>query len=461
MKKFPKINKIIWVRFIQSHMRSVSIVVGFVMLGILLINVYLIVESMALKERDLELTMDQVLGDLYESIEADYLLKKQLSFLFHSFEAKKLPPDPQIIQQVDQKVQHYLSEALNNYRHIPQQHEYAIFPALEEELLLSSSDTCQNSAVFTPFSIQIPTSQALYSHNELYLLGIYFPRKLKFMVFQLGRVLTILLFLFGLLVAMFGAILIAINSQKRLIHFRNEFINNLAHELKTPVFAASIIHKIAKQSLIEQNYEKLTKHLTLLDMENRDLGKRVERILEYSMLEEGTVHMDFQPYDITDIIQQSVDLYSPIVETKKGRLTVEYPSLSPLLRIDPVHIRSALNNLIDNALKYSQRIPLIHVSGQEVDGYFQIKVQDNGKGIAPEDHPYIFQKYYRASQGDLHTVKGFGLGLAYVKLITEKHEGEIAIQSKPGKGSTFILSLPIPQLTPSPYVASENSVNGR
>ena len=461
MKKFPKINKIIWVSFIQSHMRSVSIGVGIVLMGILAINVYLLAESLALKERDLELTMDKVLGDLYHSIEADYLLKKQLSFLFHTFEGKTQPPDPQIEQQVRNKVKQHVSEVLSNYSQIPKKYEYAIFADLSGGILLSSSDTCHNSTVFAPFSLQIPSSQILYTHRGTYLLGLYFPKKLTFMVFQLSRVLTILLFLFALLLALFGAILVAINSQKRLIHFRNEFINNLAHELKTPVFAASIIHKIAKRSLIEQNYEKLTKQLTLLDMENRDLGKRVERILEYSMLEEGTVHMDIQPYDITEIIQQSVDLYSPLVETQKGRLTVEYPPLSPLLRIDPIHVRSALNNLIDNALKYSQNIPLIHVSGREFEGNYLIKVQDNGKGIAPEDHGYIFQKYFRASQGDLHPVKGFGLGLAYVKLIAEKHGGEISIQSKLGKGSTFVLSFPIPQLTSSAYVPSENIINGR
>ncbi|MEM6628654.1 MAG: HAMP domain-containing sensor histidine kinase [Bacteroidota bacterium] len=442
-------------------MRSVSLVVGIVMLGILLINVYLISENIDLKKRDLAFTMDKVLGDVYGRIEADYLLKKQLSYLFHHHEAQNLPRDPEISQQVHRKIQQYLSEALWNNAQIPQNYEYAIFPARSDEILLGSSDTCRNSEIFVSYSMEIPTSQALYAHQEPYRLGIYFPRKLGFIAFQLGKVLSVLFVLFGLLAILLGATLVAIKSQGRLIQFRNEFINNLAHELKTPVFATSIIHKIARQSLVEQNYEKLTKQLTLLDLENRDLGKRVERILEYSMLEEGTVLMDFQPYDITDIIQQCVDLYTPLVEAKKGRLSVEYPALSPLLRIDPIHIRSALNNLIDNALKYSYRIPLIHVSGEESAGNYLIKVQDNGKGIAPEDHPYIFQKYYRASQGDLHTVKGFGLGLSYVKLIVEKHGGEVTISSNPGKGSTFILSFPIPQLTALTYVPSENTLNGR
>lgn len=457
-----KLTKFNLIRLVQSHARLVYLFIGISMLGVVALQGYLVYVVIDWQHTNFEDRVSKALEKVYEEIELEKkgLLKRNLSFLFQQQEAFYSIPDPDMVDSVKRALDTKLAEALSTIHPQPPRPEFAIFSEDSRQLLLSTSPAEVPLDQFDTYTHPLPAFPSQYASEENYLLGLYFPSYNWYIFSLLRQVFLILLVLFFVTLTLFTSTILTIASQEQTLFFRNEFINNLAHELKTPVFAASIIHKIAKKSLINQNYEKLTKQLTLLDMENRDLSKRVERILEYAMIEEGNMPMNFQLTDLDDLLSRCVALYRPIVESQRGRLIYVGPPLPVHLSIDPIQIKNVIHNLLDNALKYSERAPLIHISC-EPHGYgCTLYIRDNGKGIPLQNQPFIFEKFYRAPQGDEHNTKGFGLGLAYVKQVVEAHGGRVGLESKAGMGSTFSIMLPLEPKLDQSYVASQSTING-
>ena len=259
----------------------------------------------------------------------------------------------------------------------------------------------------------------------------YFLSKLN------GLTLPSILFLLGICATIIW-VLRTYYWQSNIITTTNEFINNLTHELKTPVFSIGLATKI----LAESSIEKQKPVLDIIGQQVKRLSSHIDKVLELGSLESGKsiIHLDrvdFRPY-----LESVCNEFQTLLSIENGNFSYELQGEAYPIKAAIFHLENAINNILDNAKKYSDD-PIIHLKGYIFKSNLHIMITDNGKGLAKSDRQKIFQKYYRVMNGDLHQVKGYGLGLSYVKRVIEKHNGKISIHSEEYKGTKITLTIPM------------------
>jgi two-component system phosphate regulon sensor histidine kinase PhoR len=232
------------------------------------------------------------------------------------------------------------------------------------------------------------------------------------------------------------------NQQKKLVQIKNDFINNLAHELKTPTFSTSLLLRLLKASLGAEKDSKQEQYLALLQQENDAIKEHIEKVLELARLSDSHYRLSLKPLSLLPLMERIIDTFEHRVKEKKGMLDYELPKADIVLMADEIHLQNAIQNLLDNALKYGGEPPAVHIQALPDDAYLKIIVRDNGKGIERQEHKKIFNKFYRMPTANQSNVKGFGLGLAYVREVMKAHGGQVLLDSHPGSGSAFVLKIP-------------------
>jgi len=232
-------------------------------------------------------------------------------------------------------------------------------------------------------------------------------------------------------------------NQKKLSEIKSDFINNMTHELKTPLATISLAIDALTNEKVIHDADKIKIYSSMIKEENKRMNKQVEKILQAARLEKEEIKLNLQKLDVHQIIAKVTDNISLQVQEKNGGLSLKLNATNPIIEADEVHFSNIIFNLLDNAMKYSTAAPQIIVETLNTgNGMLSIKIKDNGIGMDKETLSRIFEKFYRAHTGNLHNVKGFGLGLSYVKAIVEAHEGKIRVESTLGKGSIFTVILP-------------------
>lgn len=253
----------------------------------------------------------------------------------------------------------------------------------------------------------------------------------------IGSVLfTILIFV------AFFVTLKALLKQKKLSEIKSDFINNMTHEFKTPLATISLAVDALKNEKVINDREKTAYFSGIIKEENKRMNKQVETILQAAMLDKREIQLNLKTFHAHDLIQTAVNNMKLPVEEKRGKLEVSLDAANDVICADEVHFTNLVNNLLDNAVKYSKDNLIVKLTTQNVNHQFRIKIEDNGIGMNKETLHRIFEKFYRAHTGNLHNVKGFGLGLSYVKTIVNAHRGKIKAESTLGKGSCFIIDMP-------------------
>ena len=275
------------------------------------------------------------------------------------------------------------------------------------------------------------------------LLHFYQKNLLSYLFNQLAYLLIPSLLFLLTIVAGFSFLIYTLNKQKRLLTIKNDFINNLTHELKTPVFSISLLAKVFKESLKNNKMDKLEEYLGLLEKENDKLKGHIDKVLELASLENGKYNLQKETCDFHDIINDAIAGFALKIETQQGKLNKTFQAVTTQLTLDKTHFKNVIQNLLDNAIKYSNGKPEISIITKSDRQKLSIAVSDNGVGIAPEHQKHLFDKFYRVSTGNIHPVKGFGLGLSYVKYIVEAHGGSISVSSKKDEGATFLMEFPL------------------
>jgi two-component system, OmpR family, phosphate regulon sensor histidine kinase PhoR len=235
--------------------------------------------------------------------------------------------------------------------------------------------------------------------------------------------------------------------QKKVSEIKNDFINNMTHEFKTPIATISLAVDAIRNEKVQRDTQKLSYFSDIIKEENQRMNRQVETILKSALMDRQEVQLNVKPLHIHTIIRDVADNFMLRLQEKQGTLEINLEAQNDLIEGDEVHMSNLINNLMDNAVKYSKENvpPKICISTSSNHKKFIIKIEDNGIGMTRETVKRIFEKFYRAHTGNIHNVKGFGLGLSYVKTVVEGHEGTIKADSTPGKGSCFTIELPLKQ----------------
>ncbi len=245
------------------------------------------------------------------------------------------------------------------------------------------------------------------------------------------------------IVLCFGYSIRTILRQKKLSLMKNDFINNMTHEFKTPIATVSLATEALQDKSVSQSSDMHTRYVKMIRDENQRLGSQVERVLQIAAIDKRDFNLNIEELDLHKLIRSLVENMQIQVESRGGRITSVLNAATCAVKGDETHISNCIMNLLDNANKYSPEAPNIIVRTESTYNSITITVQDHGMGMSRETQKHVFEKFYRLPTGNRHDVKGFGLGLSYVKKMVEAHHGTVAVDSTPGKGSKFTINLPL------------------
>ncbi|MGR3811388.1 sensor histidine kinase [Jiulongibacter sp. NS-SX5] len=332
-----------------------------------------------------------------------------------------------------------LADELTN-RGISIPYEYGV--KAEEEMVFASFVINDNpDLIDDSYQVKLFPNDAVSSGEKLY---VYFPEKENFIMSNMWSVFGSSAFLVLMIGGLFIASVNTMMKQKKLSVIKNDFINNMTHEFKTPISTISLAVDVMKDKVIQANPDK---YLNIIKDENTRLAGQVEKVLQMALLEKGEVKLNLTEVDMHEVIEQVIQNLGVQVEQKEGVLDLELNAEHAVMDADEVHMTNVIYNLIDNANKYSPEKPEIKVSTADTTEGLEISIEDKGLGMSKEELNRIFEKFYRVSTGNLHDVKGFGLGLSYVKKMVSLHGGKINVYSSPGEGTTFVLKFDRPHLS--------------
>lgn len=332
----------------------------------------------------------------------------------------------------------YAQNLLHNF-------QYSIYDCFDSTTLYSDLIIYSGSE-FTPDTTEKLPMPDFQFENINHYFTVYFPEV------QRGSIETTsdglyspyiyLLIIVVLVLIFFAYTLNVILRQKRLSEVKTDFINNMTHELKTPISTIGLSAEMIMRSDFEENPDKLQQYAGIIFKENKRLENQVERVLKIAKMDKDKITLSKEPFDIHELLEEVKDNFEFNQNEKGGSIQLELNASPCEIHVDPVHISNVAYNLIDNAIKYCDKTPEVTVKTTSDKRSLFIEISDNGIGIKRDDLRMIFDKFYRVPTGNVHDVKGFGLGLYYVKLIIEEHEGSIGVKSTIGKGTTFTIKLP-------------------
>jgi two-component system phosphate regulon sensor histidine kinase PhoR len=287
-----------------------------------------------------------------------------------------------------------------------------------------------------------PTTNMPKYDEYVYYFGINFPSKTTYLS---GDMTIWMIFSAILLVSVifFGYAIFIILQQKRLSELQKDFINNMTHEFKTPISSINISADVISNPDIIKTPERLKSYGAIIKQENNRLNKQVEKVLQIAGIEKSGFELKMEEVDLREIIDNVVSNCTSNNKLREARIVAKIESEDLIIQADRLHITNILHNLLDNAIKYADKQPEIKVSAIKSNKKIIIGVEDNGPGISREFQKRVFQKFFRIPTGNVHNVKGFGLGLYYVRNICRAHHWEISLESEAGNGSKFIIEIPV------------------
>lgn len=274
-------------------------------------------------------------------------------------------------------------------------------------------------------------------------LVVYFPDYKRNIMQSLPKLVGTSVMLTIVIMLFFTITLYIILRQKKLSEIKNDFINNMTHELKTPISTISLASQMLKDNSIPKQPERLNSISQIIDDESKRLSFQVEKVLQMAIIDKGGLNLKMQELDINELLRSIAASFELKIHNNNGQIDTNLTDTKIYFEADEVHFSNVIYNLIDNGIKYSADHLHISVSTETCGKKFVVKIKDRGIGIKKENQKRIFEKFYRVPTGNVHDVKGFGLGLSYVKKIVEAHKGSIKVKSELKKGTEFILEFPL------------------
>ncbi|MDP1622393.1 MAG: HAMP domain-containing sensor histidine kinase [Bacteroidales bacterium] len=407
------------------------------LIGLMGIQIYWIQSASAIKEANFRRSVNEAMAKVVQKVE---WMERNKSIPINPYERmlnfnRHLPYDSVLtIGELDSLIRLQL-----NIRGVGTRYEFCIYKPERQEFLMERSpkfrkELIEKGNAFILFQADIYTSPE-------YLL-IYFPREKQFLLTELWGMLLISIILIIVIVYSFTYTIATIFRQKRLSEMKSDFINNMTHEFRTPISTISLACEALSDKDLRGSGEFLDSYLSMIQEENNRLAGLSEKILQTAVIDKGQLKMNKEIIDLHEIIIDVIKNLRIQVEIKDGEIKRRLKATKPQIEGDRVHVTNLIYNLLDNANKYSPRRPLIRIITENITNGIVVIIEDNGTGISKNEQKKIFDKLYRIPTGNIHEVRGFGLGLSYVKAIVEEHHGKISLESELNKGSRFRVFLP-------------------
>src|SRR5690606_29384623 len=315
--------------------------------------------------------------------------------------------------------------------------EYAVF-----NNGLATSIKSSNFVFNEKNTYSVPILTDIENHSK-YHLYISFPQKSKFLFSDLLPFILISLLFTVVIIAAYYSAIRQLITQRQISEIKNDFINNMTHEFKTPIATINLALDAIKNPKIINDEEKILRYIQMIRDENKRMHAQIENILRISKLEKKELDIPKEKVELTEVLEVAIDHVSLLIEDREGTLNTHFNTTRDSVLINPTHFTSVFVNILDNAIKYSHNAPVIDIYTENIKDTIVVKIKDQGSGMSKTATKKIFDKFYREHTGDLHNVKGHGLGLAYVKQIVDDHNAQVYVESEKGKGSTFIIKIPL------------------
>jgi two-component system, OmpR family, phosphate regulon sensor histidine kinase PhoR len=417
----------------NSSVRLIVILAILSIVGITITQLYWLRRAFDLKEAEFERTVNVALFNVANQI-----------FEINDMPSPAMNPVKQVSTnyfivmvngEVDASLLEFLLRSEFERRNILVDFEYGVYDCSSEKMKYGDYIPLQTT------KDQITTKKLPAWNHYAYYFGVQFPNREAHLMNQMGiwsfsSVVLLMVIIF------FGYTLFIILKQKRLSEIQKDFINNMTHEFKTPISTIAVSTEVLKDPNIVNQPERLLNYTTIIEKENTRLRQQVERVLQMARLDKEDIGLKKEVVDVHFLIREAIKNTSTALHEKNGSITCELNATQSNIEADKLHLTNVLYNLIDNGIKYCKSAPHIVIRTGDANKQLSIEIEDNGIGISGENQKRVFQKFYRVPTGNVHDVKGFGIGLNYVKSIIEAHKGNINLQSELGKGSTFNICLP-------------------
>ena len=315
--------------------------------------------------------------------------------------------------------------------------EYAIY-----DKDLSTKIRSENFELSNKTTIGIPVFLDNESKSN-FSLYVDFPERKKYLLSSiLGMIVLSIVFTFIIILAYSSAIYQLIK-QRQISQIKTDFINNMTHEFKTPIATINLAIDSIRNPKIIGDQEKVMRYLRMIKDENKRMHAQVENVLRISKLEKNELNISKEKVELNDLIEDAITHVELLVEDRNGYVKTHLNADKASVLANETHFTNVIVNVLDNAIKYSDEEPKIDVYTENVGNNILIRISDQGNGMSKQVQKRVFEKFYREHTGNVHNVKGHGLGLAYVKRIVDDHQGHISVESEKGKGSVFIIKLPL------------------
>jgi two-component system, OmpR family, phosphate regulon sensor histidine kinase PhoR len=420
----------------SNTIRLVVLFAAVSVLGILIVQLFWVRKAFDIEDNRFNMTVNIALRDVARQL--------------YDINDTPLP----LINPVAQLTQNYFVVSINGHinpntlepllkgelekRGVQSDFEYGIYDCQSEKMVYGNYIHLEKGYMAT----NAPQRILPKWENQPYYFGVMFPNKNSTLVGQMGIWIFSSLVLL-LVIAFFVFAMWVILQQKRLSEVQKDFINNMTHEFKTPISTISISAGVLKQPNIIENPKRLANYANIIHNEATRLKEQVERVLQMATIDEDTLKMRAEQVNIHEIIATTVENMDALLNSCEGQITTNFEAEHYIIKGDMLHLTNILFNILDNAIKYCEEAPNISIKTINTPHKIIITITDNGIGIAKDHIRKVFDKFYRVPTGNIHDVKGFGLGLNYVKVVVNAHKGSVKLESKIDVGSTVTITLPL------------------
>ena len=433
----------------------ITILVLLSLLGLIFFQWLWIDSARETKEQQFYLNITSAVKDVGDKLTEEKanlaLQPKKSDILFPSDKLQYELFKPSIVQRFSkEEIRDMIKKAFDKHNLHNVRFEFAVQDnslSLQGEYILSenayklSLDTINNKQFVYP--LEPPSGSSMENLAKEEYLVVIVPQQKNFIWKKMFWFIAgAILFTIIITTAFFLSIR-ALLKQKKLSEIKNDFINNMTHEFKTPLATISLAVDALKNEKVMHDTEKTGYFTGIIKEENKRMNKQVETILQAALLDKQEIQLNLKKLPAHEMIKSAVNNIALQVEEKAGTLEVKLEAEKDMIMADEVHFTNLINNLLDNAVKYSKENPSIKLCTSNNKHHLIIKIEDNGIGMNKETLNRIFEKFYRAHTGNIHNVKGFGLGLSYVKIMVDAHRGTIKADSVLGKGSSFTITMPL------------------